>query len=160
MIANSPNQSHNKHLQGLPDTPKTATTLLSDKDRQAAHETAKAADERPIPAVSDLAATSGTPPSFDGFEHGWILVTLCQGNLQKLYESDDLLGVFIYVIALHNTFKERAPALYEQSVQLRLAEAFAKFGMSGHNIESVLDDFLRRSNIGFLSNLAMPSRSC
>jgi hypothetical protein len=40
MIANSPNQSHNKHLQGLPDTPKTATTLLSDKDRQAAQETA------------------------------------------------------------------------------------------------------------------------
>ena len=87
-------------------------------------------------------------------------MTLCQGNVQKLCESDDLLGVFIYVIALHNTFKERAPALYEQSVQLRLAEAFAKFGMSGHNIESVLDDFLRRSNIGFLSNLAMPSRSC
>lgn len=54
-------------------------------------------------------------------------MTLCQGNVQKLCESDDLLGVFICVSALHNTFKERAPALYEQSVQLRLAEWYTVY---------------------------------
>jgi hypothetical protein len=96
------------------------------------------------PATSS-AADPETPPSFGEFEQGaWILLALFQGDVEKLYKSDDLGGVFIYVIALHKTFGERAPDLYDDSAHLQLAEAFIKFGISGHNIENVLDAFLNK----------------
>jgi hypothetical protein len=46
--------------------------------------------------------------------------------------------------AVTKTIGERAPALYDQNAQLQLALAFTKFGVSGHNIESVLDAYLHK----------------
>jgi hypothetical protein len=93
------------------------------------------------PADESLAKPD-LPTRFNALEHGWILWHLFEGDVKTLYESDDLAGVFLYIVALHKTIGERAPALYDQNAQVQLALAFTKFGVSGHNIESVLEAFL------------------
>jgi hypothetical protein len=132
---------------------KPGMAFPSGKEGPAALEKAKLTDVRPTPeskSVSPVKSAGAsqdidTALSFAG-EHLWILRALFAGDVQTLYQSGDLGGVFLYIIALHNTFKDRAPPLYDEGTQLQLGAAYAKFGVSGHNIESVLDAFLRRPN--------------
>jgi hypothetical protein len=97
-----------------------------------------------VSPANELPAKPDVPSQFSPFEHGWILWHLFEGDVQTLYECDDLGGVFVYVIALQRTIGERAPAIYDQGAQLQLALALTKFSVSGHNFEDVLDAYLRK----------------
>jgi hypothetical protein len=105
------------------------------------------ADE--LPSKPDL------PTRFNVLEHGWILWHLYAGDVETLYKSDDLAGVFLYIVALHKAIGERAPDLYDENAQLQLALAFTKFGVSGHNIESVLEAFLYKPDDFFNGAIKM-----
>jgi hypothetical protein len=137
----------------------------SGKDGPAALEKAKLTDDRPTPEPKSVSPGKSagasqdidTALSFAG-EHLWILRALFTGDVQTLYQSGDLGGVFLYIIALHNTFKDRAPALYDEGTQLQLGAAYAKFGVSGHNIESVLDDVYKYYDAELIQGRAMGNR--
>ena len=97
-----------------------------------------------ISPANELPVKPDVPSQFSPFEHGWILWHLSVGDVETLYESDDLGGVFVYVIALQRTIGERAPAVYDRDAHVQLILALSRFSVSGHNLEDVLDAYLRK----------------
>jgi GYF domain 2 len=144
-------------LTKLPDqTYKSASLALSNPQKSALASPPSNQKSATPEETSPLKSSSSDPSSGASQDinlvlpfakkHFTILRALYEGDVKTLYQSNDLGEVFLYIIALHTAFRDRAPDLYDQGTQLQLAAAFAKFGISGHNIENVLDTFLRRPN--------------